>query len=103
MYLVVPPSLAERGAAQDALASEPRLLQSPLLSHIGDLGGGLDAVDLRMGKQVADQQSLRLRTVAESPELRRQPDTEGPVAGRRPGLNPAPGNNADTIGAMHHD
>src|SRR6185437_15516575 len=82
----MPPPLAERGAAQDALASEPGLFQSPLLGHIGDLRSGLDPIGLRMREQVARQQSLRLRTVAAAPELRRQPDADRPADCGRPVL-----------------
>src|ERR1700728_2133473 len=102
-HLVAPLSLAKRGAAQYALSSKPSLLQRPLLSDIADFRGGLYAVDLRVGEQVPHQQPLRLRTIAASSELRRQPDADGPVPCNRPGLNFAPGNSAYAIGAVYHD
>src|SRR5580693_2808271 len=102
-HIVAVAPLAERGAAQYAFPGEPSLLQGPLLSHIGDLRGGLYAVDRRMGEQVANQQLLRRRTVAATPELRCQPDTDRPIADRTPSLNLVPVDHADAIGAVQHD
>src|SRR5580693_4168456 len=102
-HIVAVAPLAERGAAQYAFPGEPSLLQGPLLSHIGDLRGGLYAVDRRMGEQVANQQLLRRRTVAATPELRCQPDTDRPIADRTPSMNLVPVDHADAIGAVQHD
>ena len=68
-HLVMPAPGAERGATQYALASEPGLLQCPLLTDIGDFSRGFYPVDLRVGEQVSRQQPLGLRAVAAAPDL----------------------------------
>src|SRR5713101_1943707 len=98
----MPPPGTVRGATQYPLASEPGLLQRPLLTDISDLSGGFHPVDLRMGEQVSHQQPLRRRTVTTSPELGRQRDSDGPAVRDLSGLDLAPGNSAYSIGAADH-
>src|SRR5262245_34089705 len=56
-----------------------------------------------MREQVPSQQPLRCTASATAPELRCQPDSDGPAEGRRPGLDLAPGNRARTVGPVQDD
>src|SRR5882757_9667602 len=76
---VPPGAVPPADAAQQALPSEPGLLQGPLLGDVARLGGRLDPVYRGVREQVAHQQPVRLSAVPMAAGLREQSDADLPV------------------------
>ncbi|HLM64989.1 MAG TPA: hypothetical protein VK306_11875 [Acidimicrobiales bacterium] len=78
---VAPSAAAEAGLTQETFATEPALLERPLLGHVVGFGVSAHAVHERGVEQVTDEQALRSRTGASPSVLGGQQD---PVSQAQP-------------------
>src|SRR5512139_3311146 len=78
-HRVGPSVRADDLAGKDLLTGEPGVLQRPLFGHVGQVGVGLDPVQLGVGEEVIDQQPLGHRAMPTAPGLGKERDADVPA------------------------